>query len=105
MKKILIHLLLLANLTTGLSFALDSHPEAVMDHGSTAVNLLANTDHDRPDGDLHHNDHCAHAAAHLIGLIFSQSTPFVPSRNNDFVLFLPASASLYIAPLLRPPIA
>ncbi|VAW89902.1 hypothetical protein MNBD_GAMMA17-834 [hydrothermal vent metagenome] len=104
MKKILICLLLLANLSAGLAFAWDSHPEAMVGHDSTAIELLAGSDHDHLDGDLHHNDHCCHGAAHLVGLIFSQSTPFVASSHDGFIALSQAPARLYIAPLLRPPI-
>ncbi len=106
MKKILICLLLLTNLGTGLAFALDTHPEAMVGHNSTAIDLLTDTDDDHPDpdGDLNHNDHCCHSAAHLVGLIFNQSTPFVASSRGDFVALTQAPTLLYIAPLLRPPI-
>ena len=104
MKKILICLLLLANLSSGLAFAWDSHPEAMVGHDSAAIDLLAGSDHDHPDGDLHHNDHCCHGAAHLVGLIFNQTTPFLASNDDGFIVLTQAPVLLYIAPLLRPPI-
>jgi len=104
MKKILICLLLLANLNTGLAFAWDTHLEAMVGHDSTAIDLLTDADHEHPDGDLHHSDHCCHGAAHLVGLIFNQSTPFVASSHDGFIVLSQAPALLYIAPLLRPPI-
>jgi len=105
MKKILVCLLLLANLSTGLAFALDSHPEGVVGHDSVAIELLANSDHDHSDGDLHHNDHCGHAAAHLLGLIFNPTTSCVVSSHHGFMVLSQTPTFLYIAPLLRPPIA
>jgi len=104
MKKILICLLLLANLSTGLAFALDTHPEAMVGHDSTAIDLLTAADHELPDGDLHQSDHCCHGAAHLVGLIFNQATPFVARGHDGFIVLSQAPALLYIAPLLRPPI-
>lgn len=105
MKKILICLLLLANLSTGLAFALDSHPEATVGHGSMAIDLLADSDHDHPDDDLQNNDHSCHGAAHLVGLIFNHTTPLVASSADSFIVLTQAPALLYIAPLLRPPLA
>lgn len=75
-----------------------------MGHDSAAIELLAGSDHDYPDGDLHHSDHCCHGAAHLIGLIFNHTTPFVASSDDGFIVPTQAPAFLYIAPLLRPPI-
>ncbi len=103
MKKILICLLLLANLSAGLAFAMDNHPEVLVGHDSAALDLL--TDQDYPDGDLHHSDHCCHGAAHLVGLIFNQNTSFVASSDENFTALLQTPTLLYIAPLLRPPIA
>ncbi len=104
MKKILTCLLLLANLSTGLAFALDTHPETIGGHDSTAIDLLLDADHEHPDGDQHSSDHSCHGAAHLVGLIFSPSTPFVASSHDDFMALSQTPARLYIAPLLRPPI-
>ena len=105
MKKILICLLLLANLSTGLAFASDTHPEAMVGHDSAAIDLLTDTDHEHPDGELHHSaHHCCHGAAHLVGLIFNQSAPFVANDHDDFIVLSQAPSLLYIAPLLRPPI-
>ncbi len=104
MKKILICLLLLANLSTGLAFALDIHPEAMVGHASTSIDLLTDADHELPDSDLHQSDHCCHGAAHLVGLIFHQSTPFVARGHDGFIVLSQTPALLYIAPLLRPPI-
>ncbi len=105
MKKILICLLLLANLSTGLAFALDTHPAAMVGHDSATADLLVTAGQNYPDDDQYHNDHCCHAAAHLVGLIFNQNTPFVARSHDDFIALFQAPTFRYIAPLLRPPIA
>lgn len=108
MKKILICLLLLANLSTGLAFAWDTHPEAMVGYDAAALELLTASDHgyteSYSESDLHHSDHCCHGAAHLMGLIVSPSSSFVASSHDDVIAFSQAPALLYIAPLLRPPI-
>ena len=104
MKKILICLLLLANLSAGLAFAMDTHPEAMLAYDATAIDVLTNAEHDHPEGDRHHSDHCCHGAAHLVGIIFAPSTPFVARSHDGFIVLFQAPALLYIAPLLRPPI-
>ncbi len=102
MKKVLICLLLLVHLFTGLAFALDTHPEAVVGHESGASDLLAGIAD--CDDDLHQGDHCGHAAAHLVGLIFEQTTSVMISNDHDFFIRPQNPNLLYIAPLLRPPI-
>ncbi len=104
MKKFLICLLLFVNLSTGLAFALDRHPEAMLGHDSTVIDLLTETESDHFDGDQCFNDHFCHGAAHMLGLIFSQTTPFVASHHGGFVGLSQVPTHLYIAPLLRPPI-
>jgi len=106
MKKILISLLLLANLMTGLAFALDAHPEAVAGHDVSVIELMSDSDSDPADADADqgHSDHFCHSTAHMLGLIFNQSTPFVASHHDGFVGLSQAPVLLYIAPLLRPPI-
>ncbi len=99
MKKILIYLLLLAHLFTGLAFALDTHPEAVVGHDSATIDL--HYDH---SSDLQYDDYHCHGAAHLVGLIFTQSTQFMASKHHDFFVQAQIPVHLYIAPLLRPPI-
>ncbi len=104
MKKILIFLLLLANLTTGLAFALDTHPGVVAHDSAATLALQADTDHDHPDGEFHHSDHCGHGAAHLLGLLSNPTSPLMASRHDGFPALSQTPALLYIAPLLRPPI-
>ncbi|MCF6217627.1 MAG: hypothetical protein L3J62_04150 [Gammaproteobacteria bacterium] len=105
MKKILICLLLLANLSLGLAYAWDIHPEAAMGHDLLSVDLSACEQHDHSEGDLHNDNHCGHGSAHLVGLVFTQTTPFAANSKSDFLVPAQTPHSLYIAPLLRPPIA
>jgi len=103
MKKLLIYLLLLANFCSGLAFALDTHSEAMVGHDVEIVDLASGSDHNHP-GDLHHDDHSCHGVAHLTG-VFTSTTALVVLAERDYrsslVVALP---SLYITPLLRPPI-
>jgi len=104
MKKVLVYLLLFVNLSTGLAFAMDTHPEAMAAHGSTTIDLLTDADDEHSDDDLHHNDHCGHGSAHLIGLIFSHSISFAHGNHIGLTMLFQTPTVLYIAPLLRPPI-
>jgi len=100
MKHILVYILLITNLCSGLAFAWDTHPEAAAAHGSVIVDLAAD-DHDHPDDDLHH---CSHAASHLMGIFSDVTTPVVMVDRDHFFALPLASPSLYITPLIRPPI-
>ena len=106
MKKLLTCILLLANFWSGLAFAWDTHPEVTPDHGAVTINLMADAanDTDHQDGKLFHNDHCSHGAAHLIGILNDMATPLVISGHAHHSFSALALPSLYIAPLLRPPI-
>ena len=104
MNKTLIYLLLFATLCAGTAFAWDTHPEAMAGHDSAAGNMMAGEDHNHPDGDLHHDDHCCHGAAHLVGVIFTHTTKFTVDSDNEFFALSQTPNLLYIAPLLRPPI-
>lgn len=104
MKKILITLLLLANLCSGLAFAWDTHPEAVVGHDSAEIDLIVGDDHDHPDGDLHHDDHCCHGASHLVGIVVNHSAQIVAGSHNNFIALSKSFKPLYITPFLRPPI-
>jgi len=103
MKHILVYILLITNLCSGVAFAWDTHPEAMAGHGSVIVDLVAD-DHDHPDEDLHHGDHCCHGAAHLMGIFSDVTTPVVVVDRDHFFALPLASPSLYITPLIRPPI-
>lgn len=103
MKRILICLLLLANLSSGLVFAWDTHPEAMVGHDFAAVELVGDG-HEHPDGDLHHDDHSCHAAAHLMGIVTTDSTSLIETGKSYRLSMMATLSSLYITPLLRPPI-
>lgn len=105
MKKILIYILLLANLGAGFAFAQDTHPQTIVNHEMVEIHSLASSDHDHADDDLHHTDHCCHGSAHLVGLILSQHTLFMTRSHYEFFMLSLAPHMLYISPLLRPPIA
>ncbi len=104
MKKILIYLLLLANLSTGFAFSMDAYPEAAADHSLLEINLLADQDHHYASGEPHLDDHSCHGAAHLLGLVSNQPIPLVTHRHEGFSLLSQTPTPLYVAPLLRPPI-
>ena len=103
MKRILICILLVANLVSGLAFAWDTHPEAMVGHDSAAVNLM-DDDHEHPDGDFHHDDHCCHGAAHLMGIFAIVYTPDMNMKSIHHFSMMDVFPFLYITPLLRPPI-
>ena len=74
-----------------------------MGHDFAAVELV-DDDHDHPEGDLHHDDHCCHGAAHLMGIHSIVSTSDMKMKSGFRVSTIDALPSLYITPLLRPPI-
>lgn len=104
MKKILIYILLLANLGAGLAFALDIHSEGMLGYDSAATDLRVGANHSPHDGDLDKEDHCCHGAAHLVGLVLHQTTPYIEGNNNSFITLSQTPTLLYLSPLLRPPI-
>lgn len=104
MKRLLVYFLLIANLCSGLAFAWDTHPEAMVGHDTVMVDLVAGVDHDHPDGDLHHGDHCCHGISHLIGMFYDASTPVAVADCNHQSSLVSVSPLPYITPLLRPPI-
>jgi len=102
-------MLLLTNLCSGVAFAWDKHPISASDHAVHAVTVaLGVADHEHSDGfsknGAYPDDHCGHGAAHLVGIFYDAS---LKTLNIDYsyrtvaVVSLP---SLYISPLLRPPI-
>ncbi len=106
MKKILIYILLLANLGAGLAFALDTHSEGMLGYDSVAIDLrVVGADYHLHDGDLDNNDHCCHGAAHLVGFVSHQNVQFIEGNHDDFIVLSQTPTLLYISPLLRPPIA
>jgi len=109
MKRILIFILLLTSLCSGSAFAWDKHPASMSDHAvAVAMDMAAGLDHDHSDdfskSGPYPDDHCSHGAAHLVGIFYDAS---LKTLNIDYcyravtVVSLP---SLYISPLLRPPI-
>ena len=68
-----------------------------------AVNLM-DDDQEHPDGDFHHDDHSCHASAHLIGIFTAVSIPLLDVKSGYRVSTTDTLPSLYITPLLRPPI-
>ncbi|HGX93551.1 MAG TPA: hypothetical protein ENK35_09580 [Candidatus Tenderia sp.] len=107
MKRTLASLLLIINLFSGIAFAWDSHPEAmVAGDMAAAVELLSSADADHPDAaDFDHCDHCCHGAAHLIGILYEDGAPLLLNGHETGAYAALALPSLYITPLLRPPIA
>jgi len=105
MKRLLVSFLLIANLCSGLAFAWDTHPEAMVGHDKAKVDMVAGGNHDHPSGDLHHSDHCCHGAAHLVGMLSNNTTQLVEGGRVHLYPPRLVSPALYIAPLLRPPIA
>jgi len=104
MKKLFVLIILLANLCSSLAFAWDTHPEATMGHDSVAASLV-DDDHKHPDGDLHNDDHSCHGAAHLMGIFTTISAQILDAQGDYRFSLMDALPSLYITPLLRPPIA
>jgi len=103
MKKLLILLLLLANICSGTAFAWDNYSRAVIDHDSSIAGMaLAAGQH--PSSDVHVNDHCAHGAAHLVGIFYNTSLSVAAVCANHHVAARAPLTSRYISPLLRPPI-
>jgi len=103
MKRILIYFLLIANLFTGLAFAWDSHPEAVFGHDAVVVDVV-DQNSPSPGGDEHTDHHCCHGAAHLLAIVRSESVPFSDNAQHHLAMLRQSQSSLYITPLLRPPI-
>jgi len=54
--------------------------------------------------DMQADDHCAHGAAHLVGIFYDAKLPLVAVSPNLYVSSIAPLVSLYISPLLRPPI-
>ena len=106
MKRLLVFFLLVANLFSGLAFAWDTHPEALVGHDKAKIDMVAGTggNHDHPNGDIHHGDHCCHGAAHLVGMFSSHTIQVTECSRTHLYPLVVVTPSLYITPLLRPPI-
>lgn len=106
MKRILIHLLLLSTLFSGLAFAWDNHPEAMVGYDSVALDLLSSADQiSANESGETHSDHCGHASSHLIALVFNSINPVNHSVDTHRHTFSAPAILRYTAPLLRPPIS
>ena len=103
MKKFLITLLLFANIFSGTAFAWDNHPAELSGHELATADLVADINYDHSN-DTYSDDHCAHGAAHLVGIFYGASISIVGIAPNRYASVLAPFTSLYISPLLRPPI-
>ncbi len=104
MKKTLITLLMLATIFSGTAFAWDKHPVALAGSDIAIPGLVADVVIHNHSNDVHMDDHCAHGAAHLVGIFFDSALPIVASAPGQHAALFTPLASLYISPLLRPPI-
>jgi hypothetical protein len=113
MKKLFINLLLLANLFSGMAFAWDNDPVAMLGHELTvdqvkSISVLQ--PHDVLSSqvfsydELSHDDHCSHGAAHVVGIFYHSSVKKVAIEGIYHFVPGVSLAFLYISPLLRPPI-
>ena len=103
MKRVLTYILLIANLCSGVALAWDTHPEAMFGHDVALAGAVGEHDHDHPDGDLHHEDHCCHGAAHLMGIIPGTEQGFENGEQTAFSSLKHTFPYPYIAPHPRPP--
>lgn len=103
MKKLLITLLLLTTFCSGTAFAWDKYSTTVASQDAALSSIEADIIHDHASG-THADDHCAHGAAHLVGIFYNASLPVISAIPNHQNANLVPLASLYISPLLRPPI-
>ncbi|MFV2055501.1 MAG: hypothetical protein ACC707_03495 [Thiohalomonadales bacterium] len=104
-KNLLIYVLLLTTLFSGVAFAWDTDPEAMVGHDQAKIDLLTGDDHNHPEGTTHHNDHCCHGIAHLVGIITQSDLHFFTNNNSKIVNLDSAITSHYLTPFLRPPIS
>jgi len=97
-------MLLLANLFSGMAFALDNDPAAMLGHEVTAINQMLDTDLGHPNDGLFYGDHCSHGAAHLVGIFYNTALKEVTVDSNHQAVPVASLPFLYISPLHRPPI-
>ncbi len=109
MRKFLISILLLTNVCSGMAFAWDQHPAAMSDHMITAA-MSGATDSGHGHSDdfsksgSYPDDHCGHGAAHLVGIFYDVSLKTLNIDHRYRAVAVVSLPSLYISPLLRPPI-
>lgn len=97
-------MLLFANLFSGMAFALDNDPAAMLGHEVTTINQLLDGDIGHSNEGLFSGDHCSHGAAHLVGIFYNTSLKEAAVDNRHQSVSVTSLAFLYITPLLRPPI-
>ncbi|NOX92561.1 MAG: hypothetical protein GXP18_08975 [Gammaproteobacteria bacterium] len=109
MKKCLIFILLLTSLCSGSAFAWNKHPASMSGHAvAAAVEMAAGLGHDHSNdfskGGSYPDDHCGHGAAHLVGIFYDASLKALNIDHSYRAVAVFSLPSLYISPLLRPPI-
>ncbi|MCF6258399.1 MAG: hypothetical protein L3J98_16030 [Gammaproteobacteria bacterium] len=107
MRKFLISILVLMSLCSGSAFAWDKHPASMSNHGvAVAMDMTANHDHsdDFSQNGSYPDDHCSHGAAHLVGIFYDASLKALNIDHSYRAVAVVSFPSLYISPLLRPPI-
>lgn len=110
MKRLLITIVIFANLFTGLAFAADMHPEVLANHEQVVADVV-----DQDSGAVqqtgndskaaHSCDHCCHGAAHLTGMTYAVIVSLVPRGDSYQPVRVYSLISRSITPHLRPPIA
>lgn len=104
MKRILIYVLLFANLASGIAFAWDAHAGAVLGDEWIGQSVAAGTGDGQPAGDVHEDDHCCHGASHFSGVLADHSASIEASVGVHISQALSVLSSLAISPPRRPPI-
>lgn len=114
MKNLLVYILLITTFYSGMVFAWDTDPEALVGHDNELLQLLSVVDHfavdpnlvknSAPDEDKHLNDHCCHGVSHLVGIMNHSYFKFTDNIEQDFhILHYPVKYYFHTL-LLRPPI-
>jgi len=99
MKRLLITLLISTIFFSGIAWSSDSHEEALYGHASES--LMDINPHHNQSGNA--DDHCCHAAAHMLGVFSISSSVIYLARITNT---LPSSIgfhSLVVTPPTPPP--
>ncbi len=104
MRRFLTTLLLLCNLFASMAYAWDADPAASLGHGAVTASAVPFSDTATDDED-HTDDHCCHGEVHLLVLHDDSVTSASLYAANHCHLPFTSLRPLYVAPLLRPPIA
>lgn len=106
LKRLLISLLSLSILSSGMAYAWDADAAVYLGHGVVDAGETTGDD-TTPEGDkAHTEDHCCHGDAHLVVLLEGLDEGPLSIGLQTHATLPPSSLRhLYIAPLLRPPIA